>query len=96
MQISGNFSVSGVDAGRSAAAKSNTPAPSGAAGPAIASPVDQLDLSAEALGVGQTNGASETFRADKVASLREAIAQGNYDTDEKLSKALDSFLNQLG
>ena len=45
MQISGNFSVSGVDASR-AATKSNAPAPAQAATQsAIATPVDQLELS---------------------------------------------------
>ncbi|MEI7458017.1 MAG: flagellar biosynthesis anti-sigma factor FlgM [Pirellula sp.] len=96
MQISGNFSVSGVDASR-AATKSNAPAPAQAATQsAIATPVDQLELSAEALSVGQTEQSGQAFRAEKVASLREAIAQGTYDTDEKMSAALDSFLDQLG
>ena len=96
MQISGNFSVSGIDAARTAA-KSNAPAPAPAATPsAIATPVDQLDLSAEALSVGQSQQSGQAFRADKVASLREAIAQGNYDTDDKMSAALDSFLDKLG
>jgi anti-sigma28 factor (negative regulator of flagellin synthesis) len=96
MQISGNFSVSGVDASRSAA-RSNAPEASQPQSQASSvSPIDQLDLSPEALSVGKSDQAGETFRADKVASLREAIAQGNYDTDEKMSAALDSFLDQLG
>lgn len=96
MQISGNFSVSGVDAARSVS-RSNAPeAPAGATASAITTPVDQLDLSPEALSVGQSQSSNEVFRADKVASLREAIAQGNYDTDERLSAALDNFLNKLG
>jgi len=94
MQISGNFSVSGVDSTR-AAARSNAPAQAESPSPAISSPVDQLDLSPEALSIGQSQSSGEIFRADKVASLRDAIAQGNYDTDEKLSAALDSFLDKL-
>ena len=96
MQISGNFSVSGVDAARTAE-RSNAPAQTGSAPAAtIPSPVDQLDLSPEALGSANSQASNEVFRADKVASLREAIAQGNYDTDEKLSIAFDKLLDQLG
>lgn len=96
MQISGNFSVSGVDGSR-AAAKSNAPSPAPAATPsAIATPVDQLELSAEALSIGSSEPSGQAFRAGKVDRLREAISQGNYDTDEKMSAALDRFLDQLG
>ena len=96
MQISGNFSVSGVDAARTAG-RSNAPTqPTAATGAEIATPIDQLDLSPEALGATNTQAAGEVFRADKVASLREAISQGNYDTDEKLSIAFDKLLDQLG
>ena len=96
MQISGNFSVSGVDAARSAG-RSNAPTQTTApTGSEITAPVDQLDLSPEALSGSSTQASGEVFRADKVASLREAIAQGNYDTDEKLSIAFDKLLDQLG
>ncbi len=95
MQISGNFSVSGVDAARTSE-RSNAPNPTATPDKSIQSPVDQLDLSPEALGSVNTQASSEVFRADKVASLREAIAQGNYDTDEKLSIAFDKLLDQLG
>ncbi len=96
MQISGNFSLGGVDAAKSAG-RSNAPAASPAAkAPELTNPVDQLDLSPEALSVSNAQSSGEVFRADKVASLREAIAQGNYDTDEKLSIAFDKLLDQLG
>ena len=96
MQISGNFSVSGVDAARTAG-RSNAPAqPTASTGAEITTPIDQLDLSPEALGSTSAQVPGEIFRADKVASLREAIAQGNYDTDEKLSIAFDKLLDQLG
>ena len=96
MQISGNFSVAGVDAAR-LAGRSNAPSQT-AASPAaeITTPVDQLDLSPEALSSISSQASGELFRSDKVTSLREAIAQGNYDTDEKLSVALDKLLDQLG
>ena len=96
MQISGNFSVSGVDAARTTG-RSNAPTQSAVTSAAtIKTPVDQLDLSPEALSSASSQASGEVFRSDKVASLREAIAQGNYDTDEKLSVAMDKLLDQLG
>ncbi|MEQ1829137.1 MAG: flagellar biosynthesis anti-sigma factor FlgM [Pirellula sp.] len=96
MQISGNFSVSGVDSARPAARVNASNAVASPAQPIATTPIDKLELSPEALSVGNANASGETFRAEKVASLREAIAQGNYDTDEKVSAALDNFLDQLG
>ena len=96
MQISGNFSVSGVDSARTVG-RSNAPTQTAAASTSpISTPVDQLDLSPEALSSSSSQASGEVFRADKVASLREAISQGNYDTDEKLSLALGKLLDQLG
>ena len=96
MQISGNFSVSGVDAARTAGGSSAPTQTAAATTSPISTPVDQLDLSPEALSSSSSQASGEVFRADKVASLREAISQGNYDTDEKLSLALDKLLDQLG
>jgi flagellar biosynthesis anti-sigma factor FlgM len=98
MQISNNFSVSSVDAARStsrgaAAGASNVAADASA--PSL-TPVDQLDLSAEAQGVTETTDTGSEIRVDKVADLRRQIAEGTYDTDEKLSAALDNFLDQIG
>jgi anti-sigma28 factor (negative regulator of flagellin synthesis) len=94
MQISTNFSVSGIDAARSAnrATPNEKPQTTNASN-GINAPVDQLDLSPEALSLNDT---SEVFRSDKVAQMRDAIAAGNYDTDEKLSVALDRMLDHLG
>jgi flagellar biosynthesis anti-sigma factor FlgM len=95
MQISNNFSVSGIDAARGAE-RSNASKPQKEAGSSagIELPSDLLDLSPEALSVSST-APSETFRADRVAELRQAIAQGNYDTDEKLTEALSRMLDRL-
>ncbi len=95
MQISGNFSISGLDATRSASRANAISAAHSETKASMSMPVDQLDLSPEALGVSDSNGAGEVFRADKVASLREAIASGEYDTDEKLDAALDIMLSKL-
>ncbi len=97
MQISGNFSVSGVDAARTASKVSNAPVNTqDTATSGIPLPTDQLDLSPEALAIGHSQPTSDGFRADRVADLRQAIAEGNYDTEDKVSKALDKFLDQLG
>ena len=99
MQISGNFSVGGVDATRSTSRANAITTAHAESKASISLPVDQLDLSPEALAVSNQSDQStvgETFRADKVASLRDAIASGNYDTDEKLNAAFEIMLDRLG
>ena len=99
MQISGNFSVGGVDATRSSSRANAISTAHAESKASISLPVDQLDLSPEALAVSNQSDQStvgETFRADKVASLRDAIASGNYDTDEKLNAAFEIMLDRLG
>lgn len=56
---------------------------------------DQLDLSpeAQALSAGQEIAPSEGIRTEKVAAIRQAIADGTYETPEKLSAALDRLLD---
>ncbi|MEY4565254.1 MAG: hypothetical protein RLY14_224, partial [Planctomycetota bacterium] len=52
-----------------------------------------------ASGLGATAGpeaASGGIRTEKVAALRRAIAEGNYDTPDRMSAALDRLLEQLG
>ena len=81
------------------------PAPNSDSSASNLAPVDQLDLSAEAQalssasGLGATAGpeaASGGIRTEKVAALRRAIAEGNYDTPDRMSAALDRLLEQLG
>jgi flagellar biosynthesis anti-sigma factor FlgM len=95
MQISNNFSISGIDATR-ATERSNGSKPNAEAGSTtgIEMPSDLLDLSPEALSIASES-PSESFRADRVAQLRQAIAQGNYDTDEKLTEAMSRMLDRL-
>jgi flagellar biosynthesis anti-sigma factor FlgM len=96
MQISNNFSVSSVDALRNTS-RSGTAANVAAdsSSPSL-SPVDQLDLSAEAQGITELADTANDIRIDRVADIRRQIAEGSYDTDEKLSAALDNFLDQIG
>lgn len=71
---------------------------SGAAKPAKGQ-VDQLDLSSAASDVNrvastQIAGGGE-IRIDRVAEIRRQIADGSYETPEKLDAALDRLLDQL-
>lgn len=56
-----------------------------------AAPVDQLDISAEAQLMSQTN----EIRADRVADIRAQIANGQYETPEKINSALDRMLDEF-
>jgi negative regulator of flagellin synthesis FlgM len=67
---------------------------------ASAAPIDQLDLSAAASAnridvTNQVAGGGE-IRIERVAELRRQIADGSYETPEKLDAALDRLLDQLG
>ncbi|WP_231615331.1 flagellar biosynthesis anti-sigma factor FlgM [Novipirellula artificiosorum] len=62
------------------------------------SPVDQLDLSSAASGVNRLDGAiagGGEIRIDRVAEIRRQIADGSYETPEKLEAALDRMLDQF-
>jgi len=64
--------------------------------PSIASPTgDKLDISA----AGELAAALASIpdiRQDRVDAIRQAIAEGTYETAEKLSMALDQLLNEIG
>lgn len=65
-----------------------------------ASPVDQLDLSSSATDVNRLQSTSGIagggeIRVDRVAELRRQIANGTYETPEKLDAALDRILDQF-
>ena len=75
---------------RTASVKPAGPVPSTPAVHSVST--DQLDLSAEAQQLGQSQPASG-IRSEKVAALREAIASGRYETPEKMSAALDRMLD---
>tara|TARA_R110002049_G_scaffold2750_8_gene22270 strand:- start:221138 stop:221452 length:315 start_codon:yes stop_codon:yes gene_type:complete len=103
MQIYGPFRVS-AGQGLNPAQANQTPQrlqsvdPSGSK--PSATPVDQLDLSQAASGANRLDLSSQVagggeIRVDRVADIRRQIADGNYDTPEKLDAALDRFLDQL-
>jgi negative regulator of flagellin synthesis FlgM len=90
MQIQGAVYVHGPQALQG---PHRAPAPS-ATTPATSQPVDQLELSREAQDLSQ---ARETagIRQDLVNRVRQEIAAGAYDTEEKFEIALDRLLDEL-
>jgi len=54
---------------------------------------DAVTLSTEAVRAAES---SSDIRMDKVAAIRAAIADGSYETAEKLDVALDRLLERLG
>jgi len=60
-----------------------------------AGPSDQLDISPAAQAAIEAQESGE-IRADLVARVRNEIAQGTYETPEKLDAALDRLLDEIG
>jgi negative regulator of flagellin synthesis FlgM len=56
---------------------------------------DQLDISREADLVSRVRDLPD-IRADRVAQIRAAIADGVYETDDKLDIALGRLLQEIG
>ncbi len=93
MQISNNFGVSAAEA-LQGAKRTNQPSfaqATGAESPLLI-PTDQVEFSAEAQAVMAGGAAESTSRTERIASIRRAIADGSYDTPERMSAALDKFL----
>ena len=73
--------------------------PAGVSSTRTAAASDELELSSEAQQISQTQALTPTdhlsggIRTEKVAALREAIANGSYETPENLSAALDKLLD---
>ncbi len=60
-----------------------------------AGPSDELQLSPQAQIASQLAQILD-IRADRVASIRAAIANGTYETADKLDGALNSLLDEIG
>ena len=80
----GLSAVKGVEAAKAASAATQQ---------GVAEVRDAVPLSTEA--VRAAEGASD-IRFDKVAAIKAAIADGSYETPEKLDLALDRLLERLG
>jgi len=57
-------------------------------------PVDQLDISAEAQMI-STSATHTDIRADRVADIRAQIANGTYDSAEKLDVAVSRMFDEF-
>lgn len=106
MQIYGPFRVSTTQSASNVQATSQVDRGAAAsrtgesASPASTGPVDQLDLSQAANSANRIEGnsavAGEGIRFERVAELRRQIADGSYDSPERMDAALDRFLDLLG
>ena len=91
MQIFGPSHVHGaqsINAPHANRAASSTPRPSAAAGG------DQLEISDEAR-IALRLSEVPDIRQDRVNQIRQAIADGTYETEDRLSAALDSLLDEI-
>ena len=97
MQIYGPYRVSSTQP-NSPAQRAQPQKPAETAGKPTTAPTDQLDLSSGATGVNRLNATkiagSGEIRIDRVADIRRQIADGSYDSPEKIDAALDKFLDQ--
>lgn len=84
-QIHGAQSVNAPHAARAAGP---------AAAPAAASIGDRLDISEAGQIAGRLADVPD-IRADRVQELRAAIQNGSYETEDKLSTALDRLLDEI-
>lgn len=57
--------------------------------------VDQLDFSAEAQALMSAQGGEGEMRLDRIATIRQAISDGSYETPEKLDAALEKLLDSF-
>ncbi|NDC53466.1 MAG: flagellar biosynthesis anti-sigma factor FlgM [Planctomycetia bacterium] len=83
MNILGIFSTHGAQAIGAVRSSEATQAATAAVQPGVGEVQDSVTLSAD-------------IRFDKVNAIRAAIADGSYETPEKLDLALDRLLDRLG
>ena len=93
MQVYGPAAVHGAQGIN--APHSVRPADNTQASRASADVSDVLQLSGPAQAASQLNDIP-AIRQDRVDSIRQAIASGTYETPDKLSKALDGLLDEIG
>lgn len=64
-----------------------------AAGVGVGQVRDQVDLSVDGVRAAET---ASDIRFDRVQAIRTAIAEGRYETPEKLDVALERLLDRIG
>jgi len=90
MDVSGVGSVSGPTPARGVSSTSQP-----AAAPGVSAPRDELEISSAGKMLDRLSETPE-MRAERLAQIKEAIDNGDYDTDEKLEAALSRMFNSLG
>ena len=90
MNINGAQGVSGPQNQRP-----SQPQPPATSGVSTSLGGDKLDISA-AGEIAAALSSIPDIRQDRVDTIRQAIASGVYETDEKLSGALDNLLDEIG
>ena len=83
--VSGSLPIRGIHKVDGPAASQSTQALHGA---------DQVEISAEADMISRAHEAGD-IRAERVESIRQQIAAGNYETEEKLEVAIGRLFDQL-
>ena len=78
-----------ITAGRSGPVSSEPSAPTRATG------TDEVEISQHGQLLSQLSSLPDV-REDKVASVREAIAKGDYESDEKVDLTIEAVLEDLG
>ena len=95
MQIYGPYRVSTAQP-NSASQRSQPVKPAEPAPGQQSAPVDQLDLSSTSRLEAPSNvSVGGDIRIELVANIRRQIADGTYETPEKLDKALDRLLDRF-
>lgn len=87
------FGVSSTQGSQGIAALEGVKASAAATQQGVAEVRDSITLSTDAV---RAADAAADIRFDKVAAIKAAIADGSYDTAEKLDIALDRLLDRLG
>ena len=97
MDVSGLGSVHGSNPVRSAGPASAAPAsPADSSGQSpLTSPKDELEISVAGQMLDRLS-ESPDVRAERIAQIKEAIENGEYDTDEKLEAALSRMFDVQG
>jgi negative regulator of flagellin synthesis FlgM len=91
MQI---YGPSGVHGAQSVSAPHNNRRVDGPQSTQSAQPQDELSLSSEATYVDQVRSLPDV-RQDRINSIRQAIADGTYETEHKLDSALSALLDEI-
>lgn len=91
MEIRGTSSLQASQAMRGPSSVNTIDSSSQIAHPDV---VDQLDISAEAQAASSLGDVSDV-RAARVAEIKAQIAEGTYETNEKLDVAVNRMINEL-